>query len=673
MPIFLSLAWLAALALPGIAALARFAPFLTPLERFAHGSVVGIVAGTLALVPLATLFGLTPAVILATGFGAVVVGLLFLRLPRRDDRPAPLAGTASELGARVRDWVTPAAFLARLDPWGSALFGALAIRWAFLWQDALQQLPDGLWAGHEYIWSDWPTHIGIVTRFAYGDNFPPVNTLFAGLPLSYHYLSDLTPAAFVLFGMSPIQALPLHSLVLSLIAALSLWAFIRRIGIAPSIATLGTFLFLFGAGLAWIATAGLVDSNHDLLGTLFGATADPYPAQPIADLHIRFFNPYLAFLMSQRAYLYGLPLAMLMLTLLVAAARRRDMGRFVLAGVVGGLLPLAHLPTLLAMAMTVPFLALFLARRPWQDIRGRIPWVGWIAFGLVWIGVALPQLATQLGGGAGALSAFRFQLGWVATPDEWWWFWLKNLGLFIPLAVIAFLTRRVLPPRSNRLLLSLMPIFVIANLAVFQPWDWDNHKILVYWFLGIAAVVAALVVRVWRERSSVAVRFLLVVAVASMTLSPLLENLDQAQGHMRFRMITAEQEAIAEQLRDVSQPGDLVVTGMESHDPIMMLSGRQVLMGYWGQLWVSGIPYEQRQAEVLEIYKLTPESDRLMQQYGVDYVVIGPDERDPNQVGADEAAWAARFPVATSTDQWRVYDVRSLSAARDRGLPPVRA
>ncbi len=151
--------------------------------------------------------------------------------------------------------------MTRLDPWGTVLFAGLAVRWSLLWQDALQQLPDGLWAGHEYIWSDWPTHIGIVTRFAYGDNFPPVNTLFAGLPLSYHYLSDLTPAAFVLFGMAVVQALPFHSLVLSLVAALSLWAFIRRLGIATSIATLGTFLFLFGAGLAWITTAGLVDAT----------------------------------------------------------------------------------------------------------------------------------------------------------------------------------------------------------------------------------------------------------------------------------------------------------------------------------------------------------------------------------------------------------------------------
>jgi hypothetical protein len=42
----------------------------------------------------------------------------------------------------------------------------------------------------------------------------------------------------------------------------------------------------------------------------------------------------------------------------------------------------------------------------------------------------------------------------------------------------------------------------------------------------------------------------------------------------------------------------------------------------------------------------------------VDYVVIGPDERSTLQ--ANEAAYADRFPVAAATENYRVYDVRSL-------------
>jgi hypothetical protein len=654
-PAALSLLWLLALSLPGIAALARALPFLTPLERLAYGSVVGIVVGTLALLPLGIVAGgLSVPVVVGVGIVAVLIALaLWLRSP---------AG-AREAQASLRT-IRPFGWVARLDLWGSVLFTALAVRWAFLWTSALQLGPDGLFAGHEYIWSDWPTHLGIVTRFAWGDNFPPQNTLYAGLPLSYHYLSDLTPAAFVTLGMDPTAALPLHSYVLSIIAALCLWAFVRRLSLRTSVATLATILFLFGAGIGWLPTLQTLDQSHDLIGTLLTA---PFDAKAAAALHLRFFNPYLAFLMSQRAYLYGLPIAILMITVLVTAVRRRELRLFVVAGVVGGLLPLSHLPTLLAMALTTPFLVILLTPRPWRDPLHRIPWVGWIAFFAVWVAVAMPQLLTQLGGGTGALAAARIEVGWVASPDPWWWFWLKNLGLFIPLALVGLASARVLPPRSRAVVLSLMPIFIIANIAVFQPWDWDNHKILIYWFLGVTIVVAALLVDVWRSvrarlpgwpARAVTVRGLLVVAVLTMIGAPLLENLDQLEGHMRFGMLDAEQIQVAADVRDVAGPHDIVVTGMQAQDPVMMLSGRQLLMGYWGQLWVSGIPYQARQAEVDEIYKLTPAGIDAIRKYHVAFVVVGPDER--SSLGASDAAFAARFPIAAQTANWRIYDVRGL-------------
>ena len=644
LPMLLSLLFLAALASPGIAVLGRFARFLTPLERFAYGAVLGIVAGTLALVPAATLLGFNPPVVLGVAVACVVVTILLVFAPRGRRRGA---GPPVAFGERLRD------LAGRLDPWATALVALLVVRWALLWSSALTVRPDGLWAGHEYLWSDWPTHLGIVTRFAFGGNFPPEHLLFAGLPLSYHYLSDLTPAAFVILGMDPLAALPFHSFLLSVLVVLGLYAFARRMSGVRSIATLAVILFVFGAGLGWIATVARIDTSHDLFGTLANA---PWDAQAQVDLHIRFFNPYLAFLMSQRAYLYGLPIAMLTVTLLVRAARRRDTRTFALAGSGAGRLPLAHLPTLLALAMVTPFLALLLARQPWR-LRA-IPWRGWIVFHLVWIAVAVPQLLTQLGGGAGALAAFRLDIGWVADPDPWWWFWLKNLGLFIPLGLLALGAHRILPPRAHRALLAFMPIFVVANTFAFQPWNWDNHKILIYWFLALTILVAALLVRLWRTSPSTTVRLLLVGVVVTMVLGPALENLDQLQGHGQYRMLTTEQLQIAAEIREVTDPKAMLMGGMEAQDPLMELTGRRLLMGYWGQLWVSGIAYQQRQADVGTIYTMGPGADDLLRHYQVDYVVIGPDER--STLKANETAFADRFPVAASTENYRVYDVRSL-------------
>jgi hypothetical protein len=647
---------LLAYAAAGWAVLARVFAFTTALERLAYGSIIGITAGTLALVPLASFTGLTPLTVWATAVATLAVAVWLGR---------------AEVRRYLATHPTIGSVVARLDPAASLVIGVLTVRWLLLWRDALQLRDGGLWAGHEYVWSDWPTHLALVTRFAAPDGFPPQHIHYAGLPLSYHYLSDLTPAAFVVLGMDVFGALQLHSLVLSVLAALAIWAFARRMTGRRSAATLGMVLFLMGAGLGWLVHLGSLDLGD---GPISAILADPWDPKEQGAAHIRVFNPYLAFLMSQRAYLYGLPVAMFVLSGLRIAAARRSVILFMATGAVAGLLPLAHLPTLLALAIVIPVLGLALLDRPWR-IRG-LPVTGWIAFGGTWVLVSLPQLLVQLGGGSGALSATRLQIGWVASEgqfgDTWVSFWVKNAGLLgilcLVAVVVGLLDRhsrpgdRLVPPRAFRVLLALQVIFVVVNTVVFQPWDWDDHKILVYWMLSAAVLAAALLIWAWRRVSDrppairLTARAGLVLLVVGVIAGPTLENVWMLQGGGRYRLLDGQQIALARRVAEVVPAGGVVVTGMGSHDPVQMLSGRQVLMGYWGQLWVSGIDHRQREAEVLEILRLGPRADELIERYGIAAVVIGPGERD--RLGANDAGYAARFPLLGEVGAYRVYDTR---------------
>ena len=92
--------------------------------------------------------------------------------------------------------------------------------------------------------------------------------------------------------------------------------------------------------------------------------------------------------------------------------------------------------------------------------------------------------------------------------------------------------------------------FVIVNVLVFQPWDRDNNKLLVYWFLAVTILVAALVVRTWRRHRSATVRFLLAAAVATLIAGPILENVAQWEGQGRYLVLSAEQIALDGEIRD---------------------------------------------------------------------------------------------------------------------------
>ena len=428
--------------------------------------------------------------------------------------------------------------------------------------------------------------------------------------------------------MDPAGALALHSYVGSVLVAAGLFAFARRFTRDRTAATLALVLFLLGGGLGWLVTAAAIDGSNDVIGTIANLAWD---RQVKREYNLQFVNMFFGFIASQRAFLYGLPLAFAILSTLLVAVRRANLRLFIVAGAIAGLLPLAHLGTLLALAIVTPILFLMFPSR------------AWLAFFGIWMAVAIPQLLTQLGGGAGALSAFHLQPGWVAGADPWPWFWIKNLGWFAPLLIAGLLTRRLVPERGRRFLIAFMFLFVAANVAIFQPWDWDNHKLLVYWFLAVAIVVAALLAKIWRQRPDLGARVLVAGVVLSMTASGILEDVGTLLGQSRFRMLEPAQVELAAEIRATTEPDALFVIGMQNHDPVAMLTGRRIYMGDDNWLWTEGIHYEERRDEVRRIYRAEPGTEALLAERGIDFVVIGPHERDALE--ADEAAFRSRYPV----------------------------
>lgn len=634
-------ALLAAMGAPGVAALRRAGFDLDPLERVAYGIPLGVVASSLVLLGLAIFLGLSVPLVVGVGFAAAVVaGLLWpgqpspLALSIISRPPSPIPSISGVTSAR-RLLRTSLPLLPAL------VIGGFVLRWVFLWSSALTYGPDGLTAGQLNIWGDWSAHLGDVMSFAYGENFPPMYPRLAGQPFAYHYLASITAAAMVKLGMSPITALPLQSFLFSVLLLLGLYAFGRRLLQDRNAAALAVLLFLLGGGLGWTVTTGEMINTHSVLGVLLH---HPWDQMLQADANYQWKNVYFSLIEPQRPYLYGLPLALLILTLLLNAVQTRKSRAFVAAGLVAGLLPLAHLGTLLALALVTPFLFLLFPSRRW-----------FLFFG-IWVAVAVPQLLLQQGGEPAAASAIRLEIGWLAKSDPWIWFWLKNLGIFLPLLAIALFSRDLIPPVAKRFLWAFMPIFAIANLIVFQPWDWDNTKILVYWFLAVCLLVAALLVQLWRSYRSPVFHGLLVVALVTMLLSGTLVNLQQLLGLDRHLLLTTEELQVATRVREKTPPRAMFATATQHNHPVSVLTGRRIVMGYPGWLWSYGFDYATEQRDLYTIFAYGPGTPELLQKYGVDYVVVGPDERQEYNVNYN--AFSQRYRVIIRTVNYTVFDVR---------------
>ena len=619
-----ALGFLAVLSAAGVAVLRIGLRGLRPLELLAYGPVVGLVGGSVLVLGLAVPFGLVAATVAVTAFCAVGT-LLFW--------PRPLGG---RLGEQVRVQLARAG--AELGPAAGLVLALLALRFAVLWSGALVEDASGLWAGHEYIWSDWTVHLGDTTSFAYGGNFPPTHPRLADAPLAYHYLISVTAASMVALGMDPIVALPLQSFLLTISLLLALFAFARRLTGDRAVAALATVLFILGGSMGWLLLFGGDRGPLELLATA------PWNDDAQKAAGFNWLNPYLALIMSQRAALYGIPIVLLVLTVIRDASQRSgpSWGQWASAGLLVGVLPLAHLGGLAALGLIVPGLMLAFPRR------------GWIAFVMVAGLVGGLVLFGVQGGEARAGSAIRWDPGWLTGDDPWIWFWAKNLGLYLPLGAVGWLVGGLLPGFSRRMLLAFVIPFVVANLVIFGEYDWDNSKVLLYAFLGLSITSAVALIALWRQRDLLG-RSIAVVAVAAMIGSGVLANLSQLVGNDRMLLAGPPELAVARWARDETAADAIFAVGLEHNDPIPMLAGRRVIASYPPWLRNIGLDPSRQEADLRAIMRFEPDAPALIAAYGVDYVAIG--EWEIRELDADVEAFEARYPTAYESPEYRVFAV----------------
>jgi hypothetical protein len=675
----LALLYLAALGISGVAVLRRLTCQMTTLEKWTYGLPLGNVAWSLVILLLAIVARrLILPIVIAPAIASVAVALWLWPWGE-----IVTAFTSGQKEARKSKQVPPSPaeqleqffskVITSVGPLAAFVLALFALRWTILWRGALTTNASGLWAGHINIWGDWALHLGDVTSFVYGDNFPPVNSRYLGGPLAYHYLASITAAALVKLGMEPTTALAFHSWFFCLTLLLGLYAFALRLTRDRNAAGLSILLFLFGGTFGWLFRVAAMDKSHDFWGTFWQL---PWDRSAANDANYRWPNMFFDLIESQRAYVYGLPLFLLIMTLLMEGQAQRSRRLFVAAGLVAATLPFAHTSTLVALALIVPFLCLFLPLSSFEqsaklDLGTRInrvvggmfadyraSFANWAIFGAIWVVLSLPQLYLQQGGQRGETSKIRWEQGWIAPPDPWPWFWLKNLGWFVPLLIIGLiLAHKLVDGPARRVIWAIMPTFVFCNLIAFRPWDWDNTKMLFYWFLAVCILVSMLLVRAWREQGTLLVRTLIVGVVVTMILTGVLMNMQQLLGRDRIELLSTEEIQLAQEVRDQTDPRAVFVTGTQHNHPVPVLAGRQVLMSYTGWLFAFGIDYDQRLNDLRAIYALGPDAQGLIDKYGIDYVVIGPGER--NEFKPNVAQFRARYGQPfIATGQYEIYKVR---------------
>jgi hypothetical protein len=617
-------------------------------ERIAFGAVIGAtaVAGLSFVLSLVVRDVTVVTVLLALGIvflaAAVVVAtqMMNIRVDLAD--------------ARTR-WLAPPRTPGH--PWPVAAVLVVCGVWTvnFLHQ-AYVYTPSGLFAGYVNIWGDWAAHLSFAGSFAYGQNFPPEYPIDLGHHLGYPFMIDFLAANLIPLGSSLTSALVLTSGLLGLAFPPVLYLVAQRFAGGRAAAVIAVFVFLLSGGLGFYYLLG--DIQHSGLATLVHL---PRESTLNRDLNFQWLNPVLAYLVPQRSTLFGFSLALILLLVLWLAARASSNWRpFLFCGVVAGVMPVFHVHAY----GTVVALAFF-----WALAARRVQWLGFFIPALV-IGVPIllwmwPPANTSMCGGGPSLHGYCFELGWLSYldwqhdaaiwfPRDFVWFWIKNTSVFIPLLVAAHFLRGWIPTGFPKWFAPMWLWFLVPNVIVLQPWDWDNTKFFIFWALLGSVVVGGVLARMLQRGPGSAI-----VAVMLLVLLGLSGALDLARAsdlRMSAALFTDTRGLqVADWVREHTSPKSVFVVADEHNSPIPTFAGRRVLIGYPGWLWTYGLPdYVQKGEDEKRILNGDATAPDLVSKYGIDYVMIGPQEIPR---GASRAYWDQHGTLVYDNGEYAVYRV----------------
>ncbi|MFZ2193224.1 MAG: hypothetical protein WAV31_03195 [Candidatus Moraniibacteriota bacterium] len=517
---------------------------------------------------------------------------------------------------------------------------------AFIFPRMLFRNELGIYAGWVNVWGDWSAHFAYAMPFAYR----PIGEWFSSFPLlinhpfSYSFLADGITGLMIRFGFSEITAFWFSSLIFTLLMLWIIYKFFYFYFKSVKSSFLAITLFLMGGG--W----GFVFFLEDLKKGLANWSFFPREYTHIEVEGIRWINVITSEIIPQRSFALGLALTLFILFQwsLWKKIKFKNVSPIKIfgLGIVSGFMPIVHAHSLFALFICGVSFFLY-------DLRH---WKKWILFALGSASsFALVYFFFRFG--SNSESFFKWHLGWLANEKPFngniLMFWLWNWGLFIPLSLLSIWKTRFY---KEPLFLSGVTLFILSNLFLFQPWPWDNSKILTYAYLFFCLPIILWFSKLIKERKSVSV-FIFSILFISLIFSGGLDLYRLTKtDKLQFQMWSNDDLKLVADFKAMSKPGDIVLTSDRHNHPITTHTGAQILMGYRGWLWTYGMEYGTVEKDVLAMYQGGKQAQTLFEKYNVKYAVIGLSEK--KNFNINEKFFLDNYPLIIKSSEYKIFKLQ---------------
>ncbi len=519
-------------------------------------------------------------------------------------------------------------FCGEIPPWFLlALVLPLTLFSAYLqYTHTLRDVGGALHVGQS-TYGDLCLHLGIATSLR-NASFPPDYSILPGTLLGYPFLGDAMVTSMLLLGSGLALSFALTGTLMMALVYVGFILFVWELTHKKSVVALAYVLMFINGGLGFLYTFdGVFRSDLALRDVFTGFYRTP---TNMPDLNLRWVNVICDMMIPQRTLLTGWTMLLPALYMLVDAARGRSVARFALLGVWAGFMPMVHTHSFFALGLLSAGVAAHQIAVAPRERRSRT-FRCYLAYGLLALAIALPQLLIwtfpqTVGGGS-----LGFRFNWVNNQgngrliDEYFWFWIKNVGPVYIVMVPAALSMRKGSLRRS-LALGALVIYGAAELIQFQPNEYDNNKLFYVAYMVMLPIAALYLNRLWKRLRGVRGRALFAALfIAASTLSGSLSLAREAVSD--YQLFSAPEVEAAEFI-DANLPMDAVfLTGSQHNNAPAVLAGRHIVCGTDSYLYFHGVDYSAQRAAEEQMLANPASSAALFAEYGVDYVYISDEER----------------------------------------------
>ncbi|MEG1570523.1 MAG: hypothetical protein RR431_04950 [Clostridia bacterium] len=543
----------------------------------------------------------------------------------------------------------------------------------------LRLAPDGSYHVGQSTYGDLSLHLAIATSIQ-NAKFPLQNSLMLGATMAYPYLTDSFATTLMMLGQSLPLSMAFTGTLMMVFCYTGFGLLCAQLCKRRASRFLAFFLLFLNGGLGFFYTlsatveGGQVVSMWDNLKNVMQGYYQCPTNQPDPN-NLRWSNIICDMLVPQRGILGGWTILLPCLNLLLPPLCRKQphgVRALVLLGLFAGGLPLIHTHSYLALVLlslgtcaycllTAPSGKRFEAFQPW------------LLFGAVAAALSLPQLIAFTFVQATDSDHFvRFWFNWcnnregVGMVDNYFWFYLKNIGLPYLLILLALLKRKpkneaVLAPdiRQNRLLASgAFLIYLVAEFLVFQPNVYDNNKLLYVWFMLCLPMAADYALELFdRLRGLAGRRVLAVLFLITCFLSAGLTVARECVSD--YQVYSAKDIQTAQFIQQNTPEHCVFITGDQHLNPVSSLAGRTILCSSNIYLYYHGFNTAERHAEIAAFYANPADNLALLKKYQVQYVYISSYERASREYTLNEGEIERLFPLVFETENGenRVFSV----------------